>query len=315
MKIAVTGGSGFIGTYLVEGLIARGHDAIVVDSRPPVNEKAAWCKADILDLPAMTASLAGVDAVYHLAAISNVNQAFADPIACIDANIRGTVNMLEAARQNKVGRVLFASSVWVYQAVKDSHPDEATPFSVDGAPHMYTSSKIAGEMLCHNYRQLYGVPVTIMRYGIPYGPKMRTDLLLPIFIRKAINGEPLTVMGDGKQYRKFIYIEDLIAGNIAALAPEGANKTYNLEGSEKVSVLEIAQQICTLLGGKIEYLPPRPGDFGGVEVDGRRALLDLGWQPDVIFQDGLARTVSYFTPIFTQAKAASAHAPIRAAIR
>ena len=274
----------------------------VIDANAPANAKAEWRQADITKLPEMIEATRGADAIYHLAAISNVNTAFADPLGCIDANIRGMAVVLDAARQNKAGRVIFASSVWVYQAIKDQHPSEASPFMADGAPHLYTASKIAGEMLCNTYKQLYGTPFTILRYGIPYGPMMRHDLLLPIFIRKAMAGEPLTVMGDGKQFRKFIFIEDLVAGNIAALSPKAANQTYNLEGDERVSVIEIAQAIAALVPGtKIEFLPPRPGDFGGVEVDAKKALADLGWKPNVSFQEGLRRTVEYFKPIFSPA--------------
>lgn len=310
----MTGGAGFIGSYLVDGLLTRGHEVTIIDEKPPAETRAAWRQANITSLPQLLDATRGADAIYHLAAISNVNHAFADPMGCIDANLKGMACVLDAARQNKVGRVLFASSVWVYQAVRDQHPSESSPFAADGAPHLYTATKIAGEILCNTYRQLYGLPVTILRYGIPYGPMMRHDLLLPIFIRKAMAGEPLTVMGDGKQFRKFIYIEDLVAGNIAALAPQGANQTYNLEGSERVSVIEIAQTIARLVPGtKIEFLPPRPGDFGGVEVDGRKALAELGWKPVVKFTDGLARTIDYFKPIFSHPANDNGKGPAKAA--
>jgi UDP-glucose 4-epimerase len=236
----------------------------------------------------------GIDAIYHLAAVSDVNIAFKNPLGCVDANIRGTANVLEAARINKFSRVIFASTVWVYQASPETRPTEATSFALDHGVHLYTYSKIAGEMLCHSYQQLYGIPFTILRYGIPYGPFMRQALLIPIFVKKALAGEPLLINGDGSQFRRFIYVEDLARGNVAALSSRAANQTYNLEGKEKVSVLELAKAIDQILGGvKIQFEPARPGDLKGVEIDSSKALIELGWQPTVPFEEGLRRTVAW----------------------
>ncbi len=202
--------------------------------------------------------------------------------------------MLGAAR-----RVYLASTVWVYNGAPGSAcVDEKTPFYLDGAGHIYTSTKMASEMVCHNYGKLYDVPFTVLRYGIPYGPRMREELLIPIFIRKALRGEPLTVSGKGDQYRKFVYVRDMADAHVLAMAEVAKNQTYNLEGPRRVTVLEVAEGIRKVLGDsvKIEFVPERPGDFGGKDVSGAKAQSELGWQPQVEFEEGLARTIEWFRP-------------------
>jgi UDP-glucose 4-epimerase len=243
------------------------------------------------------AATKGADHVFHLAAVSNVNYAYKYPVYTTALNVVGTANVLEAVRVNGTGRVYLASTVWVYNgAPAVDSVDESTPFYLDGAGHIYTSTKMASEMVCHNYGRLYDVPFTVLRYGIPYGPRMREELLIPIFIKKALAGQPLTVSGKGEQYRKFVYVRDMAEAHVLAMADVAAKQTYNLEGSRKVTVLEVAEGIRKVLGDqvKIEFGPARPGDFGGKDVSGAKALRDLGWEPRVEFEDGLRRTIEWF---------------------
>jgi UDP-glucose 4-epimerase len=155
---------------------------------------------------------------------------------------------------------------------------------------------MAAEMICHNYHQLYKVPFTILRYGIPYGPRMREELLIPIFIKKALKGQPLTISGNGEQYRNFVYVRDMADAHVLAMKETAANQTYNLEGTRKVTVLEVAEGIKKILGDdvKLEFVPARPGDFGGKEVTVNKAQQELGWCPTVSFEEGLRRTVEWF---------------------
>jgi UDP-glucose 4-epimerase len=173
---------------------------------------------------------------------------------------------------------------------------ESLPFYLNGVGHIYTSSKIASEMVCHNYSQLYNVPVTVLRLGIPYGPRMREELLIPVFIRKALNGQPLTVSGTGSQYRNFIYVRDIAEAHVMAMKEVAANQTYNLEGARKITVLEVAEGIRAAIGDhvKIEFVPERPGDFAGKEISAEKAFLELGWKPTVTFEEGLRETVQWF---------------------
>jgi UDP-glucose 4-epimerase len=297
MRCAITGGAGFIGSHLADCLIQAGHEVVVLDHvvrphRPDVE----FQDVDIRDLASLLAATEGCDFIFHLAAISNVNVAFQQPLQCVAINIQGTANVLEAARQNRAKRVVFASTVWVYTGAHDNNVHEDSPFFMPGAGHVYTSSKIAGELLCHDYWQLYQVPITILRYGIPYGPRMRETLVIPIFLKKALAGEPLTIAGDGSQYRNFIYVEDLARAHLLVMDDKAIDQTYNLEGMRKITVREVAETINRLLGGrvKIEYTPARPGDYAGKEVSAEKARRELGWEPKVDFEEGMKRTIEWY---------------------
>jgi UDP-glucose 4-epimerase len=297
-KIIVTGGSGFIGSHVVDALADAGHQVTVVDHRVrPHRPDVNFEDVDLMDLSSVLVATKGAEHIFHLAAVSNVNYAYKYPVYSASLNVMGTAHILEAARINGVQRVHLASTVWVYNGAPNGKPvDETVPFYLEGAGHIYTSTKMAAEMICHNYAQLYNVPFTILRYGIPYGPRMREELLIPIFIKKALNGEPLTISGKGEQYRNFVYVRDLAEAHVLAMRESAANQTYNLEGTRKVTVLEVAEGIKKILGDnvKLDFVPARPGDFGGKEVSANKARLELDWYPTVSFEEGLRRTVDWF---------------------
>jgi UDP-glucose 4-epimerase len=297
-KVVVTGGSGFIGSHVVDVMLEAGHDVTVIDHRVrPHRPDVHFEDVDLMDLSSVLTSTRGAEHIFHLAAVSNVNYALKYPVYTANLNVVGTANILEAARLNGARRFYLASTVWVYNGAPVGDAlDESTPFYLDGAGHIYTSTKMASEMVCHNYGQLYGVPFTVLRYGIPYGPRMREELLIPVFIKKALAGEPLTVSGRGDQYRKFIYVSDMAEGHRLAMSDVAANKTYNLEGARKVTVLEVAEGIRRVLGNgvRIELGPERAGDFAGKEVSGEKARRELGWSPRVDFEEGIRLTVDWF---------------------
>jgi UDP-glucose 4-epimerase len=298
MRVGVTGGSGFIGSHVVDALIAAGHDVYTLDPKPPHRADVGHAPADIRDLPSLIQATAGTDAIFHLAAVADVNDVARDPVGAVDLNVGGTARVLEAARQNQVKRVILASTVWVYSSAAGSDSsdvDEETPFSTSVARHVYTSTKLAAEMLCYDYWNAYQLPFTILRYGIPYGPRMRPTLVIPIFVRKALAGEALTVAGDGSQHRKFVYVEDLARAHVLALAEDAANQIYNLDGQEKITILQIAETVLRLTGSErpIEFVPARGGDYAGREVRSEKALRELGWRPEIDFQEGMRRTVPW----------------------
>jgi UDP-glucose 4-epimerase len=298
MKVVVTGGSGFIGSHVVDALVDGGHQVTVIDHRvKPHRTDVNFEDIDLLDLSSVMVATREAGHIFHLGAVSNVNYAFKYPAYSTALNVMGTTNVLEAARQNGAERVHLASTVWVYNGAPDGVPaDEAVPFYLNGAGHIYTSTKMACEMLCHNYGQLYDLPFTVLRYGIPYGPRMREELLIPIFLKKALAGEPLTISGDGSQYRKFIYVTDIARAHLLAMQDCAKNETYNLEGLEKVTVLEVAERIRDLLGEhvKITRMPARAGDFGGKDVSAEKAERELGWKADVVFETGIKTTAEWF---------------------
>ena len=298
MKVAVTGGSGFIASHVLDHLMAEGHEVVAIDHRVrPHREDVQFEDIDVLNLSALIQATEGCDFIFHLAAVSNVNYAHKYPVYTVDLNINGTANVLEAARLNAVRRVFFASTVWIYTGTRGNGSlTEDEPFHLPDAGHIYTSSKIASEMIIHNYWQLYRQPFTILRYGIPYGPRMREELVIPIFIRKALNGEPIVIQGDGSQYRNYVYIDDLARAHLLAMNKQAENQVYNLEGSRRISITEIACTIDRVLGGgvQIKYVPARPGDYSGKEVSARKIFNELGWEPRVDFEDGMKRTVAWF---------------------
>jgi UDP-glucose 4-epimerase len=305
MRIAVTGGSGFIGAHVVDKLLDAGHEVLSldVDARMP-DPRATYRVLDVLDLAAVTDALAGCDAVYHIAGMANVDFAFKDPVKTVRLNVEGTGNILEAARVHGLKRVIFASTVWVYGTMDDPEPGadgSETPMTEDAtvnlskAGHIYTSTKVAAELLLQSYRETYGVPFTILRYGIPYGPGMRDELVLARFVKKALGGEPLTVAGDGQQFRNYVFVRDLAEAHVLALADEAENATIALEGSERVSVLDMAQTVRDHFPGtEIEHVPARPGDYRGREISNGLAADLLGWRPTTPFREGVRQYVEWY---------------------
>ena len=306
MKVAVTGGTGFIGSNLVDRLVADGHEVVVIDSRTDDRDDVTFALVDIRDLDGMVEATKGCQAIFHLAGYADVNDAYARPVEATQVNVVGTTNVMEAARQNGVGRVLFASTVWVYGAAAEGAVGtEDSPLFPANAGHLYTSTKIASEMVVHSYHELYGQEFTILRYGIPYGPRMRPALVVPRFVRMAREGDPITVFGDGSISRNYVYIDDLVDAHIAALGPAGRNETFNLEGTESVSVKHIIDCIESALGTPVavQYLPERPGEFAGRVISAEKAARVLDWRPKVSFEEGLRRYLAW----------ADAQAPVPAA--
>lgn len=296
MKVLVTGGSGFIGSYVVDKLREMGIEVRVFDMVMPTFRKdIEFYHGSLLDFEAIRMALSGVEAVYHLGAVANVNDVFQEPYYAEAINVRGTINVLEAARRsNTVKRVIYASTTWVYEGCAQDVVDEETPL---GTPnHFYTATKIASENYCLTYSKLYGLKTTILRYGIPYGPRAREAGVIPIFVRKALDGEPLTIAGDGSQFRQFVYVGDLAEGNVLALKSIAKNKIYNLDGKEKITVKQIAETVQKILGKdvKIEYVPPRPRDFKGKIVSSEKAKKELGWEPKTSFEEGLRKYIEWY---------------------
>ena len=294
-RIAITGGSGFIGSHVVDALLAEGHQVRVLDGRAPHRPDADWMPVDILDQDDLTRAVRGSDVIFHLAAMADVNDIFADPAGSVALNTLGTARVLEAARQADAGRVVLASTVWVYAATSGQRVDETTCFEPETDRHLYVSTKIAAELFCRDYQHLYRRPYTVLRYGIPFGPRMRDNLVIAAFIKRALAGQPLTIDGDGRQERRFVYVEDLARAHVAALQPQAENRTYNLDGARPVSIREIAETVKDLIGDvTVTYGPSRPGDFAARDVRIDRAREELGWEPRVDFAEGMRRTLAWY---------------------
>ncbi len=293
--VAVTGGSGFIGTHVVDALVAAGHQVRVVDAHAPRRDDVDWAEIDMLDQDSLTDALKGAGPVFHLAAMADVNDVIADPAGSVERNVLGTARVLEGARRADAGRVILSSTVWVYAATTGDEVDETAPIHLDTQRHIYASSKIASEMLCGDYANLFGREYTVLRYGIPFGPYMRGDLVIAAFIERALAGEPLKIDGDGSQQRNFVYVEDLAAAHPLALADVAANRTYNLEASEPITIRDLAQTIGRLVGDtEVSFGPARPGDYKARVVRADRAREELGWAPRHSFEEGLRKTIEWY---------------------
>jgi UDP-glucose 4-epimerase len=294
MRVLVTGGSGFIGSHVVDRLLEAGIAPRIFDLVPsPYHQgEVDTVLGDLLDTEALRRAMESCDTVVHLAGAADVEIVVEDPSSAEQTNAHGTLSMLEAARRAGVSRVIYGSTIWVYGESCEGVIDEEAPLCLPR--HIYTASKLAGEMYCTAYAELYDLPSTILRFGIPYGPRARPSAVIPIFVRKAMAGESLTIAGDGKQTRRFVYVEDLAEGVVRALDRCAVNRVYNLAGTETVTIRELAETVQGLVGEvKIEHVPGRSGDFGGAEISSRRAWQELGWRTSTGLREGVGRYLAW----------------------
>ena len=294
-RVLVTGGAGFIGSHVVDKLIDAGHEPRIFDLRPSPHHPDGTVDTrlgSVCDLATLTAAMKDCDVVMHLAAAADVGEVAKTPVESEELNARGTLAVLQAARDAGVERVIYASTIWVYSDVPADAVDEDTDLRPPA--HLYTATKLAGELYCRSYAELYGLQYTILRFGIPYGPRARPAAVVPAFVGKALAGEPLTIAGQGEQSRRFVYVEDLAEGVVSALAPTAVNRVYNLVGDTDVSIRQIAEVVRELVGDvEIVHTEGRKGDFAGAEVCGARAADELGWRPRTEFADGVARYLAW----------------------
>lgn len=296
-KVLVTGGSGFIGSHVVDKLLDAGHEPRILDL-----QRSDWhdgtvetALADLGDPGAVRAAVEGFEAVLHLAAVADVYQVVEQPARTDAVNVRGTFNLLEASLAAGVRRFCYASTIWVYGNAPGAEPhDEDTPLVLP--PHLYTATKLAGEMYCRSFERLYGLETTILRFGIPYGPRARPAAVVPAFIGRARAGEALTIAGDGSATRQFVFVEDLAEGVVAALAPAAAGRIYNLVGDELVSVRQIADTVREVVADvPVEHGPDRPVDLVFGRASSERAAAELGWRARTSFAEGVRRYVDWLT--------------------
>jgi UDP-glucose 4-epimerase len=290
VTVLVTGGAGFIGSHVVDRLCAAGYAARVFDLVPPAGDDpdVEWAVGDLLDRSALARAMKGCDAVVHLAAVADVNAVVADPLHADLVNVRGTQYALETARRMGVRRFLYASTVWVYggAAANGTLLDEDTPLALPR--HFYTATKLAGEMYCRSYAELYELEQTILRFGIPYGPRSRPTAVVAAFVARARAGQPLLVAGDGLQARQFVYVQDLADGVVAAVAGPAPAGVYNLVGEESVSVRAIADHVRELVADvPIVYVEQRVADVETRQVSAERAAHQLGWRARTPFRLGV----------------------------
>jgi UDP-glucuronate 4-epimerase len=310
MKILVTGGAGFIGSHLVEQLLASGHQVSILDdfndfydpeikrgNIVTVADKITVHQADLRDARAVNDVFhrEKVDTVIHLAARAGVRPSIGHPQLYYDTNVSGTLHLLEAARIVGIERFIFASSSSIYGLSK------TVPFSED--LHLtqtispYAATKIAGEFLCSTYSHLYRMRIVALRFFTVYGPRQRPDLAIHRFTRRIWNGQPIDQFGDGTTRRDYTYIDDIIQGVVASLGYDGPLfDVFNLGESETIQLKDLIAAIEDALGrkAKINHLPEQPGDVPLTCADISKARCLLGYEPTTPLRIGLPRFIHWF---------------------
>jgi UDP-glucose 4-epimerase len=299
MRVIVTGGSGFIGSHVVEALAAAGHEVCIFDLESPRGTPTCeYVRGDTRDLDRLVRTVRQGDYIYHLAAEANVNRFFESPLFSNENTSQSTLVVLEAARRAGAARVLVASTEWVYGSAQEAGAQVITEeCGYTQAPdHLYTCAKIAAELSCIGYRNLYGVDYTIMRYGIPFGERARPETVTPTFIRRILNGETIRIHGDGSQHRQFIYVKDLAEGNVACMKECAKNQMYNLNGKEMITIIQLVRTLERILGkgAKVEFVEDRKGNFKGRFISSEKAKKELGWETRHDYQDALSRYVEHY---------------------
>lgn len=309
MNILVTGGAGFIGFHLCRFLLQKNEitSLVVVDSLHPYydpamknsrleellpNKKLRFYQQDILESAAMAELFARhqPDAIIHLAAVPGVRGSLHDPLTYVDIDVKGTVQMLELARQYGTKAFLFASSSSVYGERPIHRPFREEDAQLDVASP-YAASKLAAEVFCRTYAQLYSMHITCLRFFTVYGPHQRPDMAISRFFRQIAQGEPLTLY-DTASKRDYTFVEDIVNGIFAALRRVNGWQVYNLgSGSSPVGLLDLVQLLETVTGKKADVcvLGSQPGDVSGTWADITAARQRLDWEPQVSLQEGLRR--------------------------
>ena len=310
MEVLVTGGAGFIGSHLVESLLADGHRVAVLDefndfydprtkhdNLLAIRGRVALYPVDLRDADAVARVLGEnrFDAVIHLAARAGVRPSIHQPRLYVDTNITGTLNLLEAIRENGVRKLVFASSSSVYGLCKEA------PFREDavlpGTISPYAATKLAGEQLCSSYAHLYGIRTVCLRFFTVYGPRQRPDLAIHQFTRRIHQGKPIDQFGDGSTRRDYTYIDDIVQGVVAALDYDGSPfDIFNLGESATTPLRDLIALIENSLGQKarINRLPDQPGDVPLTCADISKARRLLGYAPTTPIAAGIPRFVDWF---------------------
>lgn len=304
-RVVVTGGAGFIGSHLTEELARRGYRVITLDdlSTGKVKniealldiENVEFIKGSITDSPLLRELFHGVNYVFHQAALPSVPRSIENPQASHEVNVSGTLNVLLAARENSVKKVIYASSSSVYGDIptlpkrEDMVPNPLSPYAV---------TKLAGEYYCQVFHQVYGLPTVCLRYFNVYGPRQDPNsqyaAVIPSFIKRALEGDSPIIFGDGEQTRDFTFIKDTVEANILA-AESDACGLFNIAQGESITINELAKLIITIVGKNMEpvHQEPRPGDIRHSLADISRARA-FGYEPRYSLEKGLRETIRSF---------------------
>jgi nucleoside-diphosphate-sugar epimerase len=306
MRVLVTGGAGFIGSSIVTALAERGDEVRILDDLSTghpdnLHPDAEVFEGSVADEALVKRAVAGCHLVFHEAAARAVLRSVEAPLETDTVNTHGTLTVLKAAADAGVGRLVYASSSSVYGGAAELPTPETVP-ALPKSP--YAVTKLAGEHYCRVFASLYGLETVALRYFNVFGPRQRPDSMyaavIPLFIDAVRRGRPVTVHGDGTQSRDFTFISDVVQANLLAStapAPVCSGKAYNVAPGQSYSLLQMLEILGRLMETKveIEHTDPRAGDIKLSQADARAAGRDLGWRPEVGFEEGLARTLEWFS--------------------
>lgn len=305
-KYLVTGGAGFIGSHLTIGLVEQGRNVRVLDNlssgKPenlaPVAGKIEFMQGDLRNPTDCKKACAGIDVIFHEGAVPSVPKSVEDPVTSHEANVNGTFNLLEAARAAGCRRVVYAASSSAYGDTpslpkrEDDRPVPLSPYGVQ---------KLVGELYLRAYYECFGLETISLRYFNVFGPrqdpKSQYAAAIPAFVTAILANQRPTIYGDGEQTRDFTYIDNIVHANcLAADAPKTAGQVVNVACAERISVNRMVAQINSLLGTNVQpiYAPARAGDVKHSLADITLAREVIGFEPQVLFDEGLRRSIDWY---------------------
>jgi nucleoside-diphosphate-sugar epimerase len=306
MRALVTGGGGFIGSHVAERLLHDGYEVRVLDNFSsgrrgnllPFSDEIELVEGDIQSYERAHTAVRGCDLVVHQAALPSVPRSVQDPLTSNASNVIGTLNVLLAARDSDVQRVVCASSSSVYGANKTLPKAEHLPAEPISP---YAVGKLASEGYCRSFWEVYGLDTVALRYFNVFGPRQdplsQYAAVVPVFINALLDGEQPTIYGDGSQTRDFTYIQNVIDGTVLGLtAPGAAGKVFNVAYGEAVTVNALFELLRDIIGAELEprYVEARAGEVRHSQADIARATLELGYRPAVSLREGLELTIDYY---------------------
>lgn len=308
-KVFVTGGAGFIGSNIVEALLRQGYDVVAYDnlitgkkeniSEFEGNENFRFVEGDILEYDKLLKEMTGASYVLHQAALPSVARSVADPATTNRINVEGTINVLLAAKEAGVEKVVIASSSSIYGDTPELPKREDMPYNPLSP---YAVTKVTKELYANVFSELYDISTICLRYFNVYGPKQDPKseyaAVIPKFITSALEGKPLTIYGDGRQTRDFTFVEDVVQANLLAMK-SSAEGNYNIACGRNISIRELAEKILKLTSSnsQIIHMEPRPGDVRHSLADINKAKKELGYNPKYNLDEGLVKTIEWFQEV------------------
>jgi len=318
LKCIVTGGAGFIGSHLAQALLKKGYKVVILDNfatgrMDNINDFKQSSlltveKVDVSDFSAVSKAIEGAEFVFHLAALADIVPSIQEPLKYHNANVNGTICVLEAARREGVKKFVYAASYSCYGLPNIFPTPETAPIC---PMYPYALTKNLGEQYCMHWNQTYNLPVISLRLSNVYGPRSRTSgaygAVFGVFLAQKLAGKPFTVVGDGTQTRDFTYVTDVVDAFIRAAESEKQGVIYNVGSGGTYSI----NSLVKILGGDVQYIPKRPGEPDCTYADIKKIQHDLGWTPRVTFEEGVKEMLNHIdlwrdAPVWDEKAIASA---------